>query len=256
MFAIDRYKEVLGKIALELVQEFPAPWDVEKLCHRMGVQLRQGDDRVKPMLVLSATSPIVIVPGKNRGANGRFEKFRIAHELGHLLLLRELGITPTGRSEYWKHERLCDWFAWQLLLPAHVVEPELERVSATAEQLFGFTKALAGRYHVNWKTAAHRISELKREAIFLAIIPCSHERSLVKYSSAQNQKFQRSILPKSAILTYLACHYRATKTVALNPEEIFTLNSLGNLDSCAAAWCTSELRVALIESQAPQSKAS
>lgn len=51
----------------------------------------------------------------------RRTQFTLAHELGHILLDRELGIRPQERREYWLHENLCDDFAGYLLIPSSVV---------------------------------------------------------------------------------------------------------------------------------------
>lgn len=66
--------------------------------------------------------PIHLAP-RDEGRLKSHERFSVAHEIGHFLALRELGVEPVvptaeRRSEYWKHEGAINRFASRLLLPA------------------------------------------------------------------------------------------------------------------------------------------
>lgn len=247
MRGLDKYREILSDCALELAKKFPVPWDPTQLCQHMGVQLLRNGKRKNPVLHFSLDGAVIILPEKR--SRPRFERFQIAHELGHLVLLNECGAAPTGPSEYWQHEDLCDWFARELLLPAQIIRPVLEQIPVQAERFLEFSTLLVDSYNVTWKTAACRISELNPLSLFIAIVPCADDkRAQIKFSSARNRKFVGGILQESAELTDYVHRYRDTKMVSLQLDEIrLQMERIAPLDSCVATWAITELRVALIK---------
>lgn len=60
-------------------------------------------------------------PAQRRGLTPR-ERFTIAHEIGHYVLLQEASFRPQRRRDYWLGESLCQEFASRLLIRPKVVE--------------------------------------------------------------------------------------------------------------------------------------
>ena len=60
-----------------------------------------------------------------------YERFTIAHELGHYVLMRDTTFRATREAEYWLGEDLCNRFASHLLIPDSLLvgltEPESSR---------------------------------------------------------------------------------------------------------------------------------
>jgi hypothetical protein len=85
------------------------------------------------------------------------ERFTIAHELGHYVLLQESDFRPQRRAEYWLGERLCHHFASRLLIRSSLLdevgEPE------NAPDLTLAVNLVAGRASVTAEPAARAIVE-------------------------------------------------------------------------------------------------
>jgi len=69
----------------------------------------------------------------------RTDRFTIAHELGHALLMKRFSLhQPLSRAGYWKHEGWCDDFAGHLLVPddalaAYAVDRAAESILEIAD---------------------------------------------------------------------------------------------------------------------------
>ena len=83
------------------------------------------------------------------------ERFTVAHELGHHVLLQESEFRARRRREYWQGEDLCQYFAAQLLLPERLL-PELPEPIGTAE-LMSAINLLARRAGVSAEPAARAL---------------------------------------------------------------------------------------------------
>jgi hypothetical protein len=80
-------------------------------------------------------------------------RFTLAHELGHVLLDRDLDCRPLSKTEYWKHEAACNDFAARLLVPESVV------LGLRGKSPWRATDGIARDYDVSWEVAARRIAE-------------------------------------------------------------------------------------------------
>jgi hypothetical protein len=84
------------------------------------------------------------------------ERFTIAHELGHYILMRDTVFRPQRDADYWLGEQLCNRFASQLLIPDSLldklVEPRSSRELAAAVTL------VAGTASVTFEPAARAIA--------------------------------------------------------------------------------------------------
>jgi hypothetical protein len=94
----------------------------------------------------------------------RRERFTLAHELGHILLLTRFGWSPQTGADYFLCEDWCDLFASHLLVPA----------IAGPSEFFDPQKALtalqstATRYNVSYEVAARRITELSSGLAYMS----------------------------------------------------------------------------------------
>jgi hypothetical protein len=85
------------------------------------------------------------------------ERFTIAHELGHLVLLQEANFRPGRRAEYWLGEALCQHFASRLLIGAEL----LDRVPqpGSTEELVAAVNWVACHAEVTAEPAARALIE-------------------------------------------------------------------------------------------------
>jgi uncharacterized protein DUF955 len=94
----------------------------------------------------------------------RRERFTLAHELGHILLLTRFGWNPQAGADYFMCEDWCDLFASHLLVP----------VLAGPSRFFAAQDALtalhstARRYNVSFEVAARRITELAAGVAYIS----------------------------------------------------------------------------------------
>ena len=120
----------LGAMASELSATRDIPIDVVALCRELGVGLRieLADGSRRGALVRRGHGwEAVVMRGHSRPAplNGQ-ERFTVAHELGHYLLLKHVDFRPRREAEYWLGEEVCNHFASRLLIPARLVEGRAE----------------------------------------------------------------------------------------------------------------------------------
>lgn len=119
------YESVLREAASRLRGDSCCPVALRPICRQLGVQGIRRDklQDAKSVLVNATTSPTIILncsEGQPGEPSTNWERFLIAHEIGHLVLHQLGAKPPSGRSEYWKLEKLCDAFARQLLIPDSV----------------------------------------------------------------------------------------------------------------------------------------
>jgi hypothetical protein len=85
---------------------------------------------------------------------GTRDRFTIAHELGHILLIQKFNWTPSHGSDFFHCEELCNEFASNLLVPERVFK--INSIS-TAMQLFNLFEIISSHMGVSWKVAARRV---------------------------------------------------------------------------------------------------
>jgi hypothetical protein len=84
-----------------------------------------------------------------------FERFTIAHELGHYVLATQTGHRPRRESEYWLCESLCNEFASELLMPPRLFS-SLEEPACAAD-LAAMVNRVAQRAGVTAEPAARAV---------------------------------------------------------------------------------------------------
>lgn len=125
----------------------------------MGVGLRvaRADGSRRGALVQKGRGwEVVIMRRADRPAPiSAHERFTIAHEIGHLVLLREARFRPQRQAEYWLCEELCNRFASRLLIPPHCVADIGE--PSTAADVASAVNEVAKRAHVTAEPAARAV---------------------------------------------------------------------------------------------------
>jgi len=142
---------------------------VRDICFSLGVTV-QKKDSVPPYKAYLSVDPsknhsaLILLPSKKIGT---FERFCVAHELAHYLLLISFSALPRDKSEYWKHEELCDDFARCLLVPTRYVSQRLRDESLSASRYLHLCGEISKLARVPWIHVAHRIAELRPDVAYL-----------------------------------------------------------------------------------------
>jgi len=181
----DKYRAGLGEYAISLAATSSCPIALRPICRQVGVHSirREKLSEARSMLVDASSKPVIIlgtVPSRfsNTAPFTAWERFLIAHEVGHLVL-RKLGAkNPSGQSEYWKVERLCDVFARWLLMPDRVVRSVVKEKHPNPADSLRETLNLMYECRVPWSIAALRVADFSTDPTFLRVaqIPVPHSR--------------------------------------------------------------------------------
>jgi hypothetical protein len=152
------------------------PVAVDSICDNLGIRItRSATNRngVKRAFLLQANNGTQIVLPETSNKSNRFtawERFLIAHELGHYFLSKLQIAKPLGPKEYWQIEKVCDTFARRLLLPANEVAAIVSIANSSAAELLGATLHLHVNWAVPWAVAAHEVSECTRTVYFFNVV--------------------------------------------------------------------------------------
>ncbi len=93
--------------------------------------------------------------GAMRRPISRRERFTIAHEIGHFILLEEAGFRPRRRRDYWLGEALCQQFASRLLIRFSVVEES--GPCGSSNELMAAVNRIARQANVSAEPAARAL---------------------------------------------------------------------------------------------------
>jgi len=179
------------------------------------------------------------------------ERFLVAHELGHLILYKEHNAKPLGKSEYWKHEQLCDSFAQWLLIPAYIAHDAATNGDSSAGARLNATCELERNARVPWEVSASSISALDQHVAFFKIADIDQSHLRVRFSTLPNkkaihQKMERTSLIGKSLLAICPRSSIQDLDSAIIREVLWS-----DANSCAAVrpdkW---EFRVAAVSSSA------
>lgn len=168
------YSQILDQAAGELAGTMPLPVDVRCVCENLGLKVVRTDlsiPRAQALLIDSPKGAIIYLPSKDRPIEGLtpFERFLVAHEIGHFVLLRACNAGPRGEGAYWKLERLCDDFASKLLLPDTIVTRWTAVHGRPGFDRLGRTWELAYKAAIPWETVALRLAKLVSDSAFFTL---------------------------------------------------------------------------------------
>lgn len=150
--------------------DIPVP--AASICKVLGVRLRRTHlDSQGAFLVNVERDPEILLSDQveQKEKLTKWERFLVAHELGHFILHRSTLPKPLGESEYWKHEHLCDAFARTLLLPLKHIHYLDRRFANEPAAKLNLILHLEKKAVVPWAAAAHRITELNSKIVFIGI---------------------------------------------------------------------------------------
>ena len=160
----SRIREVFAKAEKELNPSNAWPVDISAVLEYLGIRLELtcgSDLKAAAHLVINDRPSIVIrSKGTEHPLMNGFNRFSIAHEIGHWIIWRRFGLLPQDKSEYWAHERLCNEFAAKLLLPTEALSSFLETLVERGVHPLHFPRNVASAGQVSWHVAARSITVL------------------------------------------------------------------------------------------------
>jgi hypothetical protein len=148
------------------------PYDPRAYAEWLGLHIERRDMAAEGMLAdwPGRSCRIILreTPRDGGSASRQRENFTLAHEIGHFLIREELqGTVPDSVFQRTNadEERLCNYFAEELLMPAYRVMDDLSRCAGRPAALI----ALAATYDVSLRAMLIRMSRALREPVFAAI---------------------------------------------------------------------------------------
>lgn len=198
----DQFFRFLSEVAGEITKHRAIPIDVLELCSQLGVRIaRHPDAKKKALLIQAKSGPEIRLPS-NTSVEHRmspFERFLVAHELGHYLLAQKFSAAPLGKSEYWQHEALCDWFASILLLPDNLIRDSFSD-SVQPREILYLIRNLAQKAQAPEPSVAKRLCEVKSGiAIFQVARKGNEAFQIVQTALPEAREIGRKISPSSKI---------------------------------------------------------
>jgi hypothetical protein len=169
---------------------------VRDICSLLGIAIAK-DSAVPPLKAYLSLDPTKDIPAKillPKKSIGSFERFCIAHELAHYLLHTRLGCYPDSKSEYWKHEDICDEFARNLLLPDAFLSEELAEPRTSTKYLV-LCADIADRARIPWIQAALRIVDVVPDLIFFRCESNPQQEMRLAATTLRRRKGQTKIIP-------------------------------------------------------------
>ena len=94
------------------------------------------------------------------------DRFCIAHQLAHFLLISRYGWNPQEQSRYWDTEAMCDFFARELLVPAAEIG---EADCHNALTALAMCNHITMRTEVPWIQVAKKMSEANPALVLLRL---------------------------------------------------------------------------------------
>ena len=159
----QKIREVLADIAAELSQS-RWPVDVEDVARTLGIRVEViAESGSQPAAHLSMRGRPTIAIRTSAFADphkDNFNRFSIAHEIGHWIIWRRFGLLPARNGEYWEHERLCNEFAANLLVPITILSRHLQTLHQRRVHPLHYPRSVAVAAEVSWQVAARSIAAI------------------------------------------------------------------------------------------------
>jgi Zn-dependent peptidase ImmA (M78 family) len=239
--ASDRqnYSELLKSAAIWLSKGKGMPVSVRDLCETLGIRVRRTEIAERAILVDTPGGVEIHLPKRSvfnvkddyiqfsgRSRREAFERYWIAHELGHFLLSQAGLLATTNRREYYKQENIVDEFAQCVLLPTEGIEKWVTAIRARGEPESALivTESMAEEAMVPWETAAQRMSTYYSLYWYFLIRQKSESSYRVVFSSLDRNRELHRIINKESPLGIIIRKLRRTIT-RLGPNELYPLVS-------------------------------
>ncbi len=247
------YESVLHEAASRLRGDSRCPLVLRPICRQLGVRgiRRSRLQDARSVLINASTSPVIILNSRDGRPGDPFtswERFLIAHEIGHLVLHQLGAKPPSGSSEYWKLETLCDAFARQLLIPDSVVAETANNSRGEAIDQLRATLFIVGRCYVPWSAAALRMSDTYGDAAFFRLTEVANDGFKVVVSTCPNhQGIGQLIRAGSRLCQTLEGSIKTSGTSQeIEAERLSGIGGITNIRSGAACRVRREFRLAVI----------
>ncbi len=151
--------DALAKVVRRLTADVALPVDVLGCAQQLDVLITSQDrgDGVKGALVKLTNKPEIMLCGPPfpRHLTPK-ERFSIAHEIGHIIVWRQLGHAPS-KADYWQHEKHANQFASALLLPRNIIRHVVQSWTIRSVLMPGKLGQLS---EVSWDAAARAVADL------------------------------------------------------------------------------------------------
>lgn len=186
---------LLMRQAEELTEGENLPIRLESICEGFEVTVVMGAARPSRgggAIRVSSQGAIIEVSAPTDGKVTHHTRFTIAHELGHYLLWKQMGIAPFSRNEYWQVERLCNEFAANLLIPRRAVASMVSGwESWKVYEVFTTSMKLAMEADVSWIVAATRIADIVPRAFYAYVERDDSDSLKVRTMTCRNAQGDR-----------------------------------------------------------------
>ncbi len=253
MIELHKYEARLLAAAEQLRNTMSMPIPLGPICRELGVvSVRRSRIQSAPALLVDAVSkPTILLntsaPGAGTGheAFTSWERFAIAHELGHLVLYRAKGPIPAGPSEYWQVEALCDAFARRLLVSDSEVRTAGQSAGDTAMQRLQLSSKIAVKARIPWSAAAQRVGEIVGNCAFFRIERASESFKVVTSTLPKKRAVGQKIKPGSQLHARL-CEVAQTRVpVEIDSNLLSELSGVEGRKNGVARLVSGSIRLAL-----------
>lgn len=247
------YREYLKAAAARIHQTYRRPLDISRLAQDLGISIKlQSENVAKPLLVQSKDGWVVKLASE-AGSVDRLppsSRFSLMHELGHFLLVNRFNVVPSGTSEYWLHEQLCDFFAAHALVPDEILTslstPDLEK-------LYLILPRVSKSEGIPYRVLAKRLCEFRSEIALFVLRRQKSRRASTDYFEVfmsglqQNQEMNRRVPVNSELGTKLQAIGKSKRGVWLN-ASCFSANTLPSCKTGRAGYAAlrNETDIALL----------
>jgi hypothetical protein len=253
MIDLHKYESKLLATAEQLHNSMSMPIPLGPICRELGVvSVRRSRIQSAPALLVDAASkPKILLnlsaPGAGTGheAFTSWERFAIAHELGHLVLYRANGPIPAGPSEYWQVEALCDAFARRLLVIDTEVRTAGQNAGDTPTQRLQLSSRMAVKARIPWSAAAQRLGEIVGNCVFFRIERARENFKVVTSTLPKKKAVGQKIKPGSQLHARLCEVTQTTVPVEIDSGLLSELSGVRGGRSGVARLVSGSIRLAL-----------
>jgi hypothetical protein len=248
------YRSLLHDAAAILSRNKQLPIRLRPLCRELGIAgiKRSNLDGASALLVDASSNPKILINsagvGTGRGADSftPWERFLIAHELGHLVLYRNKIPCPSGTSEYWQMEALCDDFAQRLLIPDPVVNEEDSGDQKDVTECLNLALDMAKFARVPWFIAASRLADWESAVAFFRLIQHEEgEYKVVLSTLKRKQGIGQRIKPGTRLWEELSKINPTRKITLIDGARLSGFAALESIAKGAVCRTPDEIRIAI-----------
>jgi hypothetical protein len=200
--------------ANRLADGMGTPVSVRDICYSLGIKIRRSETSDHTVLSVTSSPPEIVLAAHLRPHSRRWfpkyagsalearDRYAVAHELGHYLLLRAGSPMPLGRAEYFVVEDLCNEFASVLLVPDRVAKAAVAGATCSIDsshiaQLrawLALSRRLQNIACVPWQTVVSRLHAINSNIWFLTVVKGDDGRLTIVASTLKNKGDLRRVI--------------------------------------------------------------